>query len=1003
MKTIRRATRPVMFAFLPAVTLAVAGLISLPTTSVAGQESRDLFPRPARLAPAATENAAEIVIKYRDGCTPPRASALTSIDWCRPEFPRDPEVLAAERRTAEKRSGRRLPDLALFHRLGVSAGADPSAVLADLLARDDVETAYFMPLPAPSPTDIAPATSDYTNLQGYAAAAPGGVDALYARSLPGGRGHGIAVCDIEYSWFRTHEEFHDVGVSHIGPAASVPPGLNFLAETNHGTASLGVVGADRNGYGVEGIASRARMFTAGQYTAGVYSPAAAINRAAAALPPGSILLLELQMFGGNSGTNLVPAEWHAAEYAAITSAVAGGLTVVQAAGNGGLDLSDTVEFGQLFRRSFRDSGAILVAGATSARVPIGITNHCTTDSRIDLFALGSGVVTCGYGDLFYPGGDNRQGYTAQFAGTSSASAIIAGCAASLQGIASRATGAALPPSTLRSYLVATGTAQAPSPWIIGVQPDLRAAVTAMMAGSYALPPIGLVPGTPGPNPTQPVAVRALDFNQDGIEDLVFSYEDGLTFNGFFEVAPGLGGGGFGPSLGPIGVGVGRPYLTVADFDGDGNPDIAATASTQVSVLYGDGFGGFWNQVVVPLASAALGLDAADFDGDGRIDIVTAQSGVISVLTNTGGPGFVVAQYATPGANWIDVRAADMNVDGYPDFCLVGNRCDIVLNDGFGAPQGGTFATGLTGSAIAPGDLDHDGRPDLVVLDLSAPALDIVLGDGAGQGSLSSLALPSPLFGGDVVLADMNGDRSLDAIIAGLPDAGQPGVGVLFGDGRGSFLLSVVEPTIGIGLGQVVAADLDGIAGPDVALVMTTGGPSTDAEIFQNPLYGAGSYCRAGNVGAPEGGASADVLTVNGRAGDVDRVVRVAPQTALSIVVNDPPAGPTNARYALFAVRGPVGNADATVHPGQIGTACFPTPFSSSGAALLPSTHVLVNTLGGASAVPLPRAVFTGNASRSIQIASGLGVGVRVSLQGVVQDVSRSSSLSLTNVIELEAW
>jgi len=958
------------------------------------------FLRPDRLEPAPTENAREIIVVFRDGTEP--IPAVPFAVRGEPVFPRDPGTLRAERMRAEERSGRSLPDLTLFWRLHLRETVEPAAALASLLARSDVETAHFAALPAPSPTDLAPPTGDFTPRQRttFQAPAPTGVNALYAWTLPGGRGHGIRLCDIEYNWFQAHEELNDVRVTFIGPQHAVPPGLNFLNETFHGTASLGVVGADRNGYGVEGIASRAHLMATGQFTvSGGYSPAAAINRAASVLRPGDVMLLELQMFGGFSGTSLVPAEWHTAEFAAITNAVAAGIIVVEAAGNGGLDLSDTNEFGMAFHRSFRDSGAFLVAGGDGQRRPINVTNHCTIDSRIDLFALGAGVRTTGYGDLFYPGSDNLQSYTDTFAGTSSASAIVAGCAASLQGILSRVEGSVLPPGALRSLLVTTGTPQASDPRLIGTQPDLRAAVASHVESFAFLLPFGLAPGTPSGNPLTPNAVKTADLNHDGFLDLVVSYQDGLTQNGFLEIALGLGGGGFAPVSGPILVGFGLPWLEIADFNGDGDPDIAGTASTQVQVFLGDGFGGILASTITPLASAGSGLDATDFDADGNTDIAVAQGSLLSVLAGDGRGNFTVTQNAFAGKTWTDVRAGDMNGDGAIDFCLIGGSIDVLTNDGSGNPTLVTTVAAAAGG-LDLGDVNHDGTLDAVVLRPAAGTLEAYAGDGAGGLSLASThAFASPLQGVDVRLYDMNADHVLDAVAAGVSTTAGTGPGVLPGDGRGGFLPPSSGPSIGFLYGHVAAGDLDGIPGGEVAIA-TTGPPSVDVEIFTNPALGAGMHCRAGNVNAPAGCGATDVLFVNGLAGDVDRVVRIPAMTPLTVTVNDPPAGPSQAPFALFAVRGPVGFSDAAVQPFGIGTACFPTHLSGSG--LLPNTYLLLDTLGPASPVTLPAPRFVANATRSIRV-NGLGVGTRVTLQGVTQDLGRAAPLSVTNVVYLESW
>jgi hypothetical protein len=115
-------------------------------------------------------------------------------------------------------------------------------------------------------------------------------------------------------------------------------------------------------------------------------------------------------------------------FEAITRA---GVIVVEAGGNGQMNL-DSAVYGSRFNRGWRDSGAIIVgASLSTARSPNTTTN---SGSRIDVHAWGQNVVTTGYGDVRVFGPDTNQFYTTTFAGTSSASPIVAGAVLSIQGI-----------------------------------------------------------------------------------------------------------------------------------------------------------------------------------------------------------------------------------------------------------------------------------------------------------------------------------------------------------------------------------------------------------------------------------------------------------------------------------------------------------------------------------------------------------------------------------------
>ena len=106
--------------------------------------------------------------------------------------------------------------------------------------------------------------------------------------------------------------------------------------------------------------------------------------------------------------------------------------VVEAAGNGTVNLGDTA-YQDRFNRDTRDSGAILVgAGTSDTREPMCLSNY---GERLDLQGWGDSIVTTGYGDL--DGANPNEYYTAEFGGTSGAAAIVAGAVASLQGVAKK--------------------------------------------------------------------------------------------------------------------------------------------------------------------------------------------------------------------------------------------------------------------------------------------------------------------------------------------------------------------------------------------------------------------------------------------------------------------------------------------------------------------------------------------------------------------------------------
>ncbi|MFF3399779.1 S8 family peptidase [Streptomyces sp. NPDC002659] len=423
-----------------------------------------------------------------------------------------------------------MPDLSLFYR--VRGGGDRADRALELTARlaalPEIETAYVKPgaVPArtapqgpPAPPALteeakrlkegAPATPDYTGRQGYLRSAPEGVDAYWSWQRPGGSGQGVTVVDVEGAWQLGHEDLADrlAGIVVGNPVQDV-------AWRNHGTAVLGVIGGDRDEKGITGIAPQA--VTAAASFQGTGS-AAAIHAAAERLSPGDILLVELHRPGPrfdfeerDDQRGYIALEWWPDDCAAIRWASEKGVLVVEAAGNGAESLDDALyerrpdEFPEWWRNPFnpsnQSSGAILVgAGAPPPgthgrdhgpdRSRLAFSNY---GARIDAQGWGREVTTTGgfwdrAGDL-QGGAEEIAWYTDTFSGTSSASPVVVGALACLQGILRAAQLAAMSPEQARDVLRRTGSPQQDAPGRpasqrIGNRPDIKAAVTHLIPAS----------------------------------------------------------------------------------------------------------------------------------------------------------------------------------------------------------------------------------------------------------------------------------------------------------------------------------------------------------------------------------------------------------------------------------------------------------------------------------------------------------------------------------------
>jgi hypothetical protein len=259
------------------------------------------------------------------------------------------------------------------------------------------------------------------------------------------------------------------------------------------------------------------------------------------------------------------------------------------------------------------------------------------------------------------------------------------------------------------------------------------------------------------------SVAVGDFNGDGLLDLgVMSnvyHLDGFDpnygnfghYEGFVHVLVGAGGGAFSaPNTTRIGYGY-HDSAVAADFNGDGRDDFATTSgeATAVVVLLGDASGflqsptGYYGANAFPRT-----LAVADLDGDRDADLVTTNDApFLSVLLGDGAGGFGSPQTYDPGSYPGSVAVADFNGDDRLDIAMTsntttvyGNTAHIIVLLGHGD---GTFASAITqdlgagphASSLVAADFDGDGLSDVAVVRLmgqfgAGSQVDVLLNDGA---------------------------------------------------------------------------------------------------------------------------------------------------------------------------------------------------------------------------------------------------------------------------------
>jgi hypothetical protein len=277
-------------------------------------------------------------------------------------------------------------------------------------------------------------------------------------------------------------------------------------------------------------------------------------------------------------------------------------------------------------------------------------------------------------------------------------------------------------------------------------------------------------------------------------------------------------------------------VAVGDFNGDSRPDLAVanTDSDDVSIMLGDGGGGFKAAPgsPVPVGTTPQSVAVGDFNGDAHADLAVANTGSndVSILLGNGGGQFVPAlggSVAT-GASPISIAVADFNGDSDPDLAIANygsNGVSIMLGGAgasFAPALGSPLVAGSSPFSIAVGNFNGDSDPDLAVANSGSNDVSILL--GAAGGSFTP-APGSPLAAGtspqSVAVGDFNGDSRADLAVA---NHGSDAVSVLLGSGGGGFAPAPGGPlAAGTGPTAVAVADFNRDSDPDLAVVNESSG------------------------------------------------------------------------------------------------------------------------------------------------------------------------------------
>ncbi len=280
------------------------------------------------------------------------------------------------------------------------------------------------------------------------------------------------------------------------------------------------------------------------------------------------------------------------------------------------------------------------------------------------------------------------------------------------------------------------------------------------------------------------SVAVGDFNGDGKQDLATANFDSNTVS----VLLGDGAGGFSAATN-FGVGSGPFSVAVGDFNGDGKPDFVTAnfSSNNLSVRLGNGAGGFSSATTFSVGSNPPSVAVGDFNGDGKQDLVTANysSNTMSVLLGDGAGSFGSAAGFVGVNGPYSVAVGDFDGDGHQDFVVTNqnsNYVTVFLGDGLGSFYDGIkYIVGSIGVSVAVGDFNGDGKQDLAVANFGSSNLSILMGDGLGSfGAATNFNLGSQPQ--SVAVCDFDSDGIQDLALA----SSSNNVSVMLGNGSGSF-------------------------------------------------------------------------------------------------------------------------------------------------------------------------------------------------------------------------
>jgi hypothetical protein len=358
-----------------------------------------------------------------------------------------------------------------------------------------------------------------------------------------------------------------------------------------------------------------------------------------------------------------------------------------------------------------------------------------------------------------------------------------------------------------------------------------------------------------------MSLAVADVNGDGKPDLLVANGccSAEIAGGVVGVLLGNGDGTFQAVQSYYSGGYLASSIAVGDVNGDGKPDlIVADGRTNsydvtglVGVLLGNGDGTFQTaQTYYSGGLQAISVAVGDVNGDGKLDLIVGNeyTGGVSVLLGNGDGTFQSpVVYAQDGGSTKSIAVADVNGDHRADVLVAINGClGVLLGNGDGTFQPlRTYNSGGTrANSIAVSDVNGDGKLDLLVANLCSAqgcghggGVGVLLGNGDGTFQPAQSYNPRGYRTGFIAVADVNGDGKPDLLAANsLFNKTRGSVGVLLGNGDGTFQAAQTYQS-GDGANSLALADVNGDGQSDLLVATQCFGHYCDSRDFVSVLLG----------------------------------------------------------------------------------------------------------------------------------------------------------------------